>query len=144
MVSVRVTDTGSGIAPEHIQRIYDPFFTTKTRHKRARTAAQDSGFRSLTASSKNTRERFAWKAIQVRAPHSLLIFRSVGRRSMSEAAVISRGTMNGSPASGGSVLIIDDEAAIRESLQTLLEMEGFDVETADTGEDGLTRGRAAL
>jgi two-component system, NtrC family, sensor kinase len=30
MVSVRVSDTGSGIAPEHIQRIYDPFFSTKT------------------------------------------------------------------------------------------------------------------
>ena len=30
----------------------------------------------------------------------------------------------------GSVLIIDDEAEIRESLQTLLEMEGFEVETA--------------
>jgi two-component system NtrC family sensor kinase len=29
-VSVKVSDTGSGIAPEHIQRIYDPFFTTKT------------------------------------------------------------------------------------------------------------------
>jgi len=29
-VSVTVSDTGSGIAPEHIQRIYDPFFTTKT------------------------------------------------------------------------------------------------------------------
>jgi two-component system, NtrC family, sensor kinase len=29
-VSVRVSDTGSGIAPEHIQRIYDPFFTTKS------------------------------------------------------------------------------------------------------------------
>jgi len=28
-VSVIVSDTGSGIAPEHIQRIYDPFFTTK-------------------------------------------------------------------------------------------------------------------
>ena len=28
-VSVTVTDTGSGIAQEHIQRIYDPFFTTK-------------------------------------------------------------------------------------------------------------------
>src|ERR1700678_4088682 len=28
-VSVRVSDSGSGIAPEHIQRIYDPFFTTK-------------------------------------------------------------------------------------------------------------------
>ena len=32
-VSVRVSDTGSGIAPEHIQRIYDPFFTTKTTPK---------------------------------------------------------------------------------------------------------------
>jgi PAS domain S-box-containing protein len=28
-VSVCVSDTGSGIAPENIQRIYDPFFTTK-------------------------------------------------------------------------------------------------------------------
>jgi len=28
-VSVCVSDSGSGIAPEHIQRIYDPFFTTK-------------------------------------------------------------------------------------------------------------------
>jgi len=32
-VGARVSDTGSGIAPEHIQRIYDPFFTTKTAPK---------------------------------------------------------------------------------------------------------------
>jgi two-component system, NtrC family, sensor kinase len=32
-VSVRVSDTGSGIAPEHIHRIYDPFFTTKATPK---------------------------------------------------------------------------------------------------------------
>jgi len=29
-VAVDVSDTGSGIALEHVQRIYDPFFTTKT------------------------------------------------------------------------------------------------------------------
>src|SRR5246500_394761 len=57
---------------------------------------------------------------------------------MSEAAVITRGAVSGSPV-GGSVLIVDDEAEIRESLQTLLELEGFDVETAETGEDGLAQ-----
>jgi DNA-binding NtrC family response regulator len=37
------------------------------------------------------------------------------------------------------VLVIDDEASIRESLQTLLELEGFAVELAVDGEDGLRR-----
>ena len=57
---------------------------------------------------------------------------------MSEAAVISRSGLHADTALG-SVLIIDDEAEIRESLQTLLELEGFGVETAATGEDGLLR-----
>ena len=29
-VGVSVSDTGSGISPEHVKRIYDPFFTTKS------------------------------------------------------------------------------------------------------------------
>jgi DNA-binding NtrC family response regulator len=57
---------------------------------------------------------------------------------MSEAAVIShRPTSQPSSYSVGSVLIIDDEAGIRESLQTLLEMEGYQVETASTAQEGL-------
>ena len=32
-VTVAIADSGSGIAPEHVQRIYDPFFTTKTAVK---------------------------------------------------------------------------------------------------------------
>ena len=58
---------------------------------------------------------------------------------MSEAAVITRGTVNGATSPAGSVLIVDDEAEIRESLQTLLEIEGFQVETAATGEEGLSQ-----
>jgi DNA-binding NtrC family response regulator len=57
---------------------------------------------------------------------------------MSEAAVIQRSSLHSGPASG-AVLIVDDEAEIRESLQTLLEMEGFAVETAGSGEEGLVR-----
>lgn len=37
------------------------------------------------------------------------------------------------------ILIIDDEAAIRESLETLLSLEGYNVESAPDGESGLRR-----
>ena len=43
VVSVRVSDTGSGIAPEHIQRIYDPFFTTKTSPTEGQTRGTGLG-----------------------------------------------------------------------------------------------------
>ncbi len=33
LVVVEVIDTGHGIAPEHLSRIYDPFFTTKSAKK---------------------------------------------------------------------------------------------------------------
>src|SRR6516162_6624167 len=56
---------------------------------------------------------------------------------MSEAAVLSR--QPAAASARGSVLIIDDEAVIRESLETLLEFEGYAVESAETGEEGLTR-----
>ena len=43
VISVRVSDTGSGIAPEHIQRIYDPFFTTKTSPRDGQTRGTGLG-----------------------------------------------------------------------------------------------------
>jgi len=59
---------------------------------------------------------------------------------VSEAAVITRrGAAKEQTAAQGAILIVDDEASIRESLQTLLELEGFTVETAATGEEGLAR-----
>jgi DNA-binding NtrC family response regulator len=58
---------------------------------------------------------------------------------MSEAAVIS-GRMSDAPTQAqGCVLIIDDEAEIRESLQTLLEFEGYEVEAAANGAQGLSK-----
>ena len=58
---------------------------------------------------------------------------------MPEAAVSRAISGRDESVSAGSVLIIDDEAAIRESLQTLLEIEGYEVETAGDGTEGLAR-----
>ena len=57
---------------------------------------------------------------------------------MSEVAVLSRHHVDATT-TAGSVLIIDDEAAIRESLETLLEFEGYSVQSANTGEQGLVK-----
>src|ERR1035437_4726664 len=58
---------------------------------------------------------------------------------MPEVAIGRMATGREDHASAGSVLIVDDEAAIRESLQTLLEFEGYAVEVANDGYEGLTR-----
>src|SRR5713101_1363917 len=56
---------------------------------------------------------------------------------MSEAAVISRRSVPEIvPDSLGRVLVIDDEAEIRESLETLLQLEGYAVASAATGNEG--------
>ena len=57
---------------------------------------------------------------------------------MSEAAVIPRRMSDVLPTQG-CILIIDDEAEIRESLQTLLEIEGYEVETAANAQQGLMK-----
>ncbi len=57
---------------------------------------------------------------------------------MSEATLaISSATPPVQIETGQRILIIDDEAAIRESLETLLSLEGYLVETATNGEEGL-------
>src|SRR6185312_15868334 len=59
---------------------------------------------------------------------------------MSEAAVpavLARRHLHPMEAAQGSILLIDDELAIRESLETLLSIEGYAVETAENAEQGL-------
>lgn len=59
---------------------------------------------------------------------------------MSEGIMTAAPSLNGAGSEAGQrILIIDDEAAIRESLETLLSLEGYTVDTAENGELGLER-----
>jgi len=59
---------------------------------------------------------------------------------MSEVAVIPRRSAPGSaPEGAGRILIVDDEQEIRESLETLLQLEGYAVSVAASGQEGLAQ-----
>src|ERR1700675_5027661 len=59
---------------------------------------------------------------------------------LSEVTPITRrSTPQSTPQSAGRILIIDDEAEIRESLETLLQLEGYTVVVAGTGREGLAQ-----
>src|SRR5271169_2223337 len=75
-------------------------------------------------SSASTPERFEWRAKWEEALHSGWNSPPQGKPCMSAK---------------GSILIIDDEQEIRESLEQLLSLEGYAVSTAATAEEGLRK-----
>ena len=140
-VSVVVSDTGTGIAQEHIQRIYDPFFTTKAAPQEGQTQGHRTGpIGYLRNYSGACRENPSGEP--ARRGHNVLPrFPADEEDGQCLKPPSSRDavTNDASATSAGLVLIIDDEAEIRESLQTLLELEGYEVETASTANEGLAR-----
>src|ERR1700740_105248 len=58
---------------------------------------------------------------------------------MSEATIAVPAITSTQPTDAQRILIVDDEAAIRESLETLLPLEGYAVDSAVNGEEGLDR-----
>src|SRR5271157_4275638 len=85
------------------------------------------------------RARFASIARPARAPHSPWSSPCCARWSMPETALSRFSSTPDDASSLGTVLIVDDESAIRESLQTVLELEGYTVDTASDGAEGLAR-----
>ena len=55
------------------------------------------------------------------------------------AAISRRAPLESASQSAGRILIIDDEAEIRESLETLLQLEGYTVVVAGSGREGLAK-----
>ena len=127
-VRLRVTDTGSGMAPEVRERIFEPFFTTKEPGK-------GTGL-GLAMVFGIIRQHQGWIEC-----HS-----EVGRGSQFEfylprchdLPAVAAGLEAG-PVAGGSetILLVDDEAVVRNLGHTILTRRGYRVLVAEDGQQAV-------
>ena len=126
-VAVDVSDTGSGIALEHVQRIYDPFFTTKTHRWRGSAAWHGTGIGSELWHHPGARWQDPGREPDGKRNHLPpgISYGKEARPCLRPAFSPRKVRLNVSTEPAPRILIIDDEAAIRESLETLLVLEGY-------------------
>lgn len=123
---VVVTDDGPGIPEGDGSRIFDPFFTTKGAGRGLGLSA------ALGAVHRQGGHLLAGNAAAGGAEFSLYLRRADG------PAAIEREARGRGPDRGtGHVLVVDDDAPVRDVARRTLEAAGFTVETAASGADAL-------
>jgi CheY-like chemotaxis protein/two-component sensor histidine kinase len=133
-VRLSVADTGGGIRPEHISKIFDPYFTTKQEGSGLGLATvyavvkKHGGYIELESEvGRGTTFRIWLPATRTVAPERPTTANPFGT-----------GPMN------GRVLLMDDEQAIREMASQLLKRIGFGVTTVPEGEEAVNAYREAM
>jgi len=127
-VVVRVADTGSGIAPEVLDRIFDPFFTTKETGK-----GTGLGLSTVMGIVKN-HGGFIKVNTELEKGTTFQVFLPANSGEVSSkslAEVIPRGQ-------GEMILIVDDEMLIQEITKTTLENYNYRTLTASDAIEALS------
>ena len=128
-VCFSVTDTGSGMTPEVMEKIFNPFFTTKAQDK-----GTGLGLATVIGIVKG-HKGFLTIQSQVGVGTTFKVFIPADREAKTEAAKgISLEALRGN---GELVLVVDDEASIREALVRTLEAHNYRCYTAEDGTDAL-------
>ena len=128
-VCLRVTDTGTGIAPENLSRIFEPFFTTKEPGK-----GTGLGLATVFGIVKQHRGSLTVES-EVGKGTTFRIFlpaSGVAGRLPDEAA------MKPKPRGGTeTILLVEDDAAVRMLTRAVLERQGYQVLEAAHGVEAL-------
>jgi CheY-like chemotaxis protein len=131
---VRVRDTGTGIAPGHIEHIFDPFFTTKE-------LGQGTGLGLSTALGiVKSHGGFIQLETGPGAGTQFSVF--LPRTDAKDADTRPAAEPDVPAGKGECILVVDDEAGVRRVLRQALELSTYRVIEAEDGAVGLTRYRA--
>ncbi|MCP4420672.1 MAG: PAS domain S-box protein [Chloroflexi bacterium] len=125
-VSLRIQDSGSGVQNETVSKIFDPFFTKKFTGRGLGLAAVLGIVRSHRGGLHVSSEIGKGTIFELLFPVS------------ENTAVANKPVPKNEDFSvNGLVLVIDDEASVREAVGDILELEGIDVLGAANGSEGI-------
>jgi len=133
-VKIVIQDRGIGIAPEHINRIFDPYFSTKEK-------ASGLGLSSSYSIIKNHGGYIGvdskvgkGSTFTLYIPASPIIYKAKERKVLQKT-----------PLPGvGKILIMDDEEPVRSAAKEMLAYLGYEAEVADDGKEAITMFKDAI
>lgn len=130
-VKMTISDTGEGISPEHLARIFDPYFTTKQRGSGLGLATVYSIIKKHLGHIEVSSSRGQGTTFRIWLPAATQVPEQVAPA----AGLIPRWT--------GRVLVMDDEAPIRDFMSALLHRMGFEVTAVGNGDAAVKEYAAA-
>ena len=127
-----VEDTGSGIPPEHLGKIWEPFFTTKEQGK-----GTGLGLSTVYGIVKQS-GGFIFADSEVGKGTRFTVYLPVHRPAPGDAvASLKAPEVRAEWAGGGRILLVEDEETVRLVAERALTRAGYTVTTAGDGEEGL-------
>lgn len=127
-VVLTVSDTGEGIPQGIIERIFDPFFTTKPEGK-----GTGLGLSTVLAITKN----HGGFVTVYSEPGKGSVFKVYLPATVTPETSVAAETSDAPRGNGELLLLVDDEAGLREATRLVLEENGYRVLTATNGEEGV-------
>jgi PAS domain S-box-containing protein len=131
-VQLRITDTGTGMDAVTAERAFEPFFTTKSGDEAAGLGLSAVGKFAARLGGR------AWLRSQPGRGTTVTVMLAAAPGSGSgRPAGPAAGARGMVPAIAGTVLVVDDEVAIRDVAHRVLTSAGYRVMTAANGQDAL-------
>ena len=133
---VKISDNGCGIDEKNLERIYEPFFTTKDAQK-----GTGLGLAMVFSTVKQLKGHIQVKsAVGVGTTFTLYLKKELGEELGEEHAAKTEETMETAipfDGTGITVLVADDADYIRDIVEKMLSAHGFTVVTAVDGNDAI-------